>query len=598
MAARKSALTFIAAAIAVVLAGCQTTAPPAPPAAQPPHNLVLFIADGLRYGSVNLEDAPALAAVRAEGVDFANSHSVFPTVTTVNGAAIATGHYPGDTGDFVNSLYPGAPALPSAYFSRIVSLEDDAILKDMNARFGGNFLHETSLLAAARQQGYEIAILGKQGPAAIQDVAILNGGPLVDDVTGFEDGPAWDPAIAAAMEKAGIPLLGPPRGIPNRAQQEWLAKIATDVLLPRFAADHKPFILVFWSADPDASQHVQLDSRNALTPGINGPTARAAIRGASDDLGRLREALAHLGLDKTTDVFVTADHGFSTIAKMSKTSATAKMKFRDWPSGELPPGFLAIDLARALKMKVFEPNGLDVRLEDGLSPRRGSAMLGPDFEHAHVIIGASGGADAIYLPEADAPQLAAKIVSFLTTQDYTAAIFADDSFGDLPGALPLSSIGLKGAALTPRPAIIVGFRSFSTGCPNPEQCGAVIADTPLRTGQGMHGSFSRADTRNFMAAVGPDFRAGYVDPAPVSNADIAQTMARALNISLPAIGALKGRVATESLRGGAPVQASREARKSTPAANGFRTILNLQRVGAVEYYDAAGASGRTLGLIE
>ena len=34
----------------------------------------------------------------------------------------------------------------------------------------------------------------------------------------------------------------------------------------------------------------------------------------------------------------------------------------------------------------------------------------------------------------------------------------------------------------------------------------------------MHGSFGRVDTMNFMAAIGPDFKAGYVDALPVGNA--------------------------------------------------------------------------------
>ena len=37
-------------------------------------------------------------------------------------------------------------------------------------------------------------------------------------------------------------------------------------------------------------------------------------------------------------------------------------------------------------------------------------------------------------------------------------------------------------------------------------CAVEIADTGLQQGQGMHGSFSRADTMNFMAAIGPDFK--------------------------------------------------------------------------------------------
>ena len=72
------------------------------------------------------------------------------------------------------------------------------------------------------------------------------------------------------------------------------------------------------------------------------------------------------------------------------------------------------------------------------------------------------------------------------------------------------------------PAIVVNFRTFSTGCADPTTCGVEVADTGLQQGQGMHGSFSRADTRNIMAAIGPDFRTGFDDPAPASNADSAR----------------------------------------------------------------------------
>jgi hypothetical protein len=44
------------------------------------------------------------------------------------------------------------------------------------------------------------------------------------------------------------------------------------------------------------------------------------------------EALKALGLDATTDVFVSSDHGFSTISKDSQTSAAAKINYEDVPS--------------------------------------------------------------------------------------------------------------------------------------------------------------------------------------------------------------------------------------------------------------------------
>ena len=88
----------------------------------------------------------------------------------------------------------------------------------------------------------------------------------------------------------------------------------------------------------------------------------------------------------------------------------------------------------------------------------------------------------------------------------------------------MSRVGLTGRARTPTPAIVVNFRSETTGCDQPLFCSVTVSDTTLLQGQGHHGSFSRADTGNFMAAIGPAFKTGFNDTAPVSNADIAPTL--------------------------------------------------------------------------
>ena len=40
-----------------------------------------------------------MAAIRDQGVNFANPHSLFPTFTMPNASGLATGHFLGDTGD-------------------------------------------------------------------------------------------------------------------------------------------------------------------------------------------------------------------------------------------------------------------------------------------------------------------------------------------------------------------------------------------------------------------------------------------------------------------------------------------------------------------
>ena len=134
----------------------------------PPRNIVIFVADGLRYGSVTQDNMPNMFKLKSEGVDFTNSHSLFPTITMVNASAIATGHYIGDTGNFGNTLHTGMP-MQSAKGGTVVGLENNAVLAEVNQKFGGNYLNEDSLIARARAQGFSTAVIGKLGPTRLQD---------------------------------------------------------------------------------------------------------------------------------------------------------------------------------------------------------------------------------------------------------------------------------------------------------------------------------------------------------------------------------------------------------------------------------------------
>jgi len=149
---------------------------------------------------------------------------------------------------------------------------------------------------------------------------------------------------------------------------------------------------------------------------------------------------------------------------------------------------------------------------------------------------------------------------------------------------------------------VVNFRSYlPASCDKPERtlCALEISDHVYPPGGGMHGSFSRADTWNFMAARGPDFRARMTDELPASNADIGATLAKLLGLELTPKGQLVGRVLTESLRGHEndimpPVQPLNL--ESRPSAKGLKTLVKGQALGAYRYYDAGGFAGRTVGL--
>jgi hypothetical protein len=589
--------------LAIPLAAA-TSAASAQTEAARPHNVVLFVADGLRARMVDDTTAPTLAALAREGVSLRNSHSLFPTFTTANASALATGHMLGDTGDFSNTIYAGFE-VAAANGTVTPFLENDTVLGEVDAHFAGNYLDEATILKLAREAGYSTAAIGKVGPVLMFDHTARSGEAtiIVDDATGSGRGIPLSAEMTARLNAANLPLVTPPRGAnrnpgtltPNIVQQQYFAAVATKAILPLFKDRDRPFILVYWSRDPDGTQHAQGDSPNALVPGINGPTSLAAIRNADDNLAQLRAALRELGLLDTTDIIAVADHGFSTISKESRTSATVKTRYADTPEGQLPLGFVALDLAAALNLPLLDPDDGYKTVAPGARPKFGNGLIGGDKTKPKLVVAANGGSDLIYLPDGD-KELAGRAIEALLTQDYVSGIFVDARLGKFPGTLTLADIALDGGAITPRPAIVISFRSFDTVCGEPVRCAVEVADTILQQGQGMHGSFSRADTWNFMAMQGPDFKAQFVDPAPASNADIGRTIAELMRLEPSRNGKLVGRVLSEALPNGAVPEVTGRVVVSEPAANGLATVINMQAVGETRYFDAGGFPGRTVGL--
>lgn len=611
--------------------------------ARPPRNVILFVADGLRYGSVNERDTPALWAIRTKGVDFRNSYSLFPTFTTANASAIATGHHLGDTGDFSNTLWVGYPLFNTGNFgmkpgTSVPFLESDRILGDLCDHYQGNYLGEETFLQIAREHGYNTAAVGKIGPTGIQDVTALaprdgkfapGAAIIVDDHTGLATGFPLAEKVREALRKARVPDEAPTRSNgyrpdsqysngfsgsdtkpgtlrANVVQQQWFAEVTTRGILPMFAAENeKPFALVFWSRDPDGTQHNQGDSLGKLAPGINGETSREGVRNADHNLQQILDWLAaHPEIASNTDVFVTSDHGFATISRreIAPGHDTRSEAARHAENGTLPNGFLAIDLAVGLQTGLFDPDRAgdggrsvfkQVNLEGSGAwehPAYGSGLLGARIEKADgsdakAIVAANGGSDLIYVPDGSA-ETVRDIVKLLRTYDYVGGIFVDDKYGALPGTLPLSAIGLVGDSALPRPAIVVAFKVFYVK-PGDLQTAAQVSDTSLQEGQGMHGGFGRDSTYNNMAAMGPDFKQGFVDLAPVSNADIVPTLSLLLNFDVKSKGPLQGRVAEEALRGqGDPAAVETKALASAPG-DGRRTVLEYQEFGGQRYLQAA-----------
>ena len=111
----------------------------------------------------------------------------------------------------------------------------------------------------------------------------------------------------------------------------------------------------------------------------------------------------------------------------------------------------------------------------------------------------------------------------------------------------MSLIKTENKASGRSPDIIVSF-SFDENAVVAGRRGTGYASSINRRGD--HGSFSPTDVHISLMAHGPAFKSGFIDTLPTANVDLAPTVARILNLSMPDV---QGRVLEEALQGGPTV---------------------------------------------
>ena len=261
----------------------------------PVRRLVLvLVVDGLRPDSITAEDTPTLFRLRAEGVDLVNSHAVFPTVTRVNAAAIATGTQPGTNGLVGNQMF-----VPAVDDRRAFDTGDHRNLLALDRATGGRVLQAPTLAERLHARGLRLAGVssGSTGSAFLLNPKSVAGvGALVN---GYLE-PGQTVAYPAPVSEAVLARFGPapakaPGGARFDASVNWTQRVLREYVLPELAPD----VVINWLTEPDHSQH---------HVGVGSPAAREALR---NDDREIAQVLA--GLDAAlTSVLVVSDHGFTT----------------------------------------------------------------------------------------------------------------------------------------------------------------------------------------------------------------------------------------------------------------------------------------------
>jgi len=587
-------LVFLSALPFFVLGAGGGLGAPQPDEGSAARRVIIFVWDGLRADDVTPENMPNYFALARSGVVFADHHAVYPTFTMMNSASIATGTYPGVHGFYGNVVYvPNARGKNAKGvdidFSAPAFIEDFGVVEAVRESYRGRLTLVSTMLQAAQAKGLSTAAIGKFGAAFIQD---YKRGDIILD----EDA-AMPLSLARELQKAGYAL---PRNTINAYDAGTLAlandngdptapiaiqrlndrqtanpldrtgalsrrgfTYLTDVFVNYILPNKKPDLTVFWSKEPDATNH-------AYGPGTY--NSIDATKMNDEILGRVMAKIRQLGWEQSTDIIITQDHGHSTVSGdvahyPLRGIVDGGIGAHD-PFGYSVSGFLrTAELLTQDGLKAYDGAGcrdiptLSGILFDGthLHPTENDAdgsVCGKGQEYTStrylvpkpvpaggIVVAANAGSDYLFVPDGDPNTVKAAVMSLQSRLQF-GAIFVSDKYGDVAGTLPMSLINTENPVAGRGPDIIVSF-TFDENVAVAGRPGISYASSVNRRGD--HGSFSPTDTHISMMAHGPDFKSGLYDTLPTANVDIAPTVARILTFNMPGV---QGRVLEEALNGG------------------------------------------------
>jgi len=311
-------------------------------AANPEKHVVLVVWDGMRPDFVNQTNTPTLYELANRGVFFAHHHPVYVSSTEVNGAALATGDYPENSGIIGNrEFHPDIDPL--------AAFETESLNAMRKADGQGGYLSAPTVAGILQHQGYSTAVAGCKSVVLLHDHA-----ERTDNATNIV---VYEGHTLPENELSNlVQALGPFRDIGSTKtnRDTWTARALTESVWKKGV----PAFSLLWLAEPDNTQH---------GTGVGSPQSLAAIRNSDHALSLVVKALKEHGVYDTTDIFVVSDHGFSTIS--TNVDMAAKLRsagFKVYRQFKKPPvkgHVLLVGLGGSVLLYV---TGHDAKTIDGI----------------------------------------------------------------------------------------------------------------------------------------------------------------------------------------------------------------------------------------
>ncbi len=438
------------------------------PTARSENPVLVLIFDGLRPEYISPERMPNLHALGEKGVVAERHHAVYPTVTRVNAASLSTGATPGTHGMLHNTIY--LPEVSEQAFSSA----DLEMLQRAGKRTGDRLLTAATLGETLEAAGKRLWAAGSSGNGTTYLLNHRLSGYGAASARGFLAPQSSGRRILGIMEELAPADAEPPYRQRNRWAFEALLKVGLDEFQPQAA--------FLWITDPDFTTHRE---------GVGAPLTLEAVRHVDEELGRLIDGIRERGLEDRINIFVTTDHGFST-------------------------------------------------LTNEMDPEEAVAASGVDPEQYMVV----PDRPKVYVKNSD-PEIIRRIAQTLQRDETVGAVFTragnpGDPFGAVPGTLSLDSVFYDHDRA---PDIL-----FDADWSDRKNEYGFAGHTTQTRYPASHGSASPFDIGIHLVAAGPDIRQGKRSDVPTGNIDLAPTICYLLGVS-PA-DSMEGRVLHELLRDG------------------------------------------------
>jgi arylsulfatase A-like enzyme len=509
---------FVCLALALVLG--------AHPQVQPSRLTAIFVVDGLRPDSINDADTPMIARLRAQGVEYTNSHSTFPTSTRINAATLVTGTYPVKHGIVGNSMFvagvnPDAP-LDTGDHLQLLKLGDTE----------GRVVTTDTLAEMLQRSGRKLVTVSS---GSTGNGFVLN--PQARSGVGVAIHGLFDPGVTAAYPKdvsdSIVERFGaPPPDPDDLGQMHWTDNVLREYVLPELWPD----VIIDWMGPLDSAQHDH---------GVGSPQAKAALHEIDESLSRTLLAIDRIGRSGELDVIIVSDHGFA-------------------HHGE------GVNVTQALVAAGLKQ---DTRSTDLVVASQAQSVL---FYLPHKSAGAI--------------ERLVRFLQRQPWVDVIFTRGGSGDQGSVPGTFSLDMVGGGHASRAADVAITLAWNSQKNGYGVPGRQTIHSATTGrLGGGASGHGGLSPWVVRNTFIAAGPDFRINVREDAPASLADVMPTVLSILGIERAACGEGCGRVLHEALRAGSPRVRPKPARRVLRTRAGhYRASLQLSSISGHTYVDSGG----------